>query len=320
VPEVSPPVLWTLTGETQGRYRVTLFKLSASDPTVLLKLWSTSGTSTDNQVTIPAGHIKTGSTYRIRVEVWDDVGRVADEHVTAEKDITYVRDGSPTSPTSFTATPVTNGPGVVCFWERAAAPDYFCLKKDGVEVEPRIVPGDVFISGDDYQFTYYGATPRVNSTYEIEAVTQSGAGAPLIHSDNNPTDPAQTSPVGIWLIDEEDGLKCQILGKEEVDFHVGESANTFEVIGSQALIRITDIIRGYVGSISGTLASASDRNNFIELKGRLKDLRLVVGDLSIPIRLEDLAASPTPIPGDLLYKVNFNFFQSGPPWPVDMDA
>lgn len=314
VPETTPPVSWTLTGATQERYRVTLFRVESSG--ALTQLWTTMATSTDDAVTPASGHIVTGPTYRVRVEVWDDVDRVSDEHLTEEQDFTYVRDGTPDSPTDLTASLVAGSNAVLLTWQRSSMPDYFALRVDDVEVSDRIEPSDVFVSGTTYSMEYWGSTPRVEHTYEVEAVVQSGLGDPYLHSAPNTVVSATTRPVGIWLVDTDDDLAVRIAGDAPAEASIPESGATHIVIGSKRPVRITDAVRGYAGALSGLVLSIAERDDFLTLKERDKQLTLVLGDLVIPIRMEEASAIPTPTPGDVRFEVRFNFFQDGPPWPV----
>jgi hypothetical protein len=317
VPELTPPIVWSLTGETQEAYKLEL--TDVTNPTQVL-LWSSGKIfSTANSHTLPPGYLKTGRTYTVRVTVWDTENRYEGADQALEKTITYVRDGTPTQPSTLTAVPTAGSPEVVLTWTRSATPDYWAVKVDGVEIEDRLEGADYFVSGTTYRISWWVNTPRVTSTYEVEAVTQSSPGQPYLHSDGNPTAQAKSEPIGIWLVDPDDSVSVQILGKDAVETDLGENATTFSPIGSKVQVRITDTVRGYEGSVSG-LIFGQDKTDFLTLKGRArsKQLRLVYGDISIPITMEDAKVAPTPIPveGSMTYTVSFSFFQAGPPWPV----
>lgn len=315
VNDTSPTFTWTLTGETQSAFRVALQRKKTDGS--YEELWSHLEASTENEVALPNGYITTGPTYRVVLDVYDSKNRAFADHVTdMTDDFVYVTAGTPTAPSTLTAVVVDDSPGVLLTWTRASTPDYWCLKVDGVEVLDRIDVGDTFVSGTTYSMEYWSASPRDDHTYEIEAVVSTGGG-PFEHSDANPTVVLATNPVGIWLADATDGLAIQILGREDVPMDISESASTYEVIGSKTPVRITDIVRGYAGSASGTLLGTDARDDFLELKGRLRELHLVFGDLNIPVMMGKASVRPTPHPGDQLYNVGFEFFQTGPPWPVD---
>lgn len=315
VEDTTPTIAWTLTGETQSAYRVTLYRVNTNGS--LTQLWRVHTAGTEDEVSVPNGYIVTGQTYRIVVEVWDEEDRALDDHLTEETDdFTYERDGSPDPVESLTVEADTDAPSVLLTWERSDAPDYWCLVVDGVEVLDRIDVSDTFVSGDEYSFRYWLAAPRQNHTYEVEAVVSTGGG-PFLHSEDNPTGEATVNPIGIWLADPDDNLAVNIFGNDSVDLGIGENATTYFTVGGRSPVRITDSLRGYYGSVSGVVLSAEERDDFLELKSRLTELVLVVGDVTIPVRLEEVSASPTPIPNDVQYLVSFGFFQSGPPWPVE---
>lgn len=311
VDDLTPPVDWTFSG-TQTAYYLVLQRATADG------YWAgvyTSGrvASTDTDLTLPAGLIVTGETYRLTLRVYDDVDRAVTagdaDYVEDVAEFTYARSGGPDPVTALTATPQEESPAVLLEWSRAVQPDYFTLKVDGVEVASRIEPTDVFVSGTSYAMLWWEATPRVESTYEVEAVVDS-AGS-LENSDGNATDAATTEPIGIWLVDPSDDLAVTIYGREPADLAVGESSATLQVLGSRAPVRIYGDVRGYEGSIGGVLLGADVRDDFLELKGRLTPLRLILSDVNILVELEDSAVPPTPIPGEPLYLVDCAVVQVG---------
>lgn len=313
VDDLTPPVTWSLSGRTQEAYSVEVELIAAG---VQVKtLWDTGRvTSTTTSVTVPAGLLVSGKTYRVTLKVWDNLDRQAialdpDYKVTTQ-DFTYSRSGAPAAVTSLTASLVaigSNSPAVVVEWQRSIQPDYFALKLDGVEVEDRIEPVDVFISGTTYRMTFWGATPRVTHTYEVEAVVDSAGH--LQHSDANATDTETTDPDGIWLVDPDDSTAVRIAGQGALDLAIGESGETIPLVSSRAPVRITETVRGYEGQVSGLLIGKTARNTFLALKGRLKRLRFIVSDLNIVVELGPVAAPPTPLDDDRLYSCSFELAQ-----------
>jgi hypothetical protein len=91
---------------------------------------------------------------------------------------------------------------------------------------------------------------------------------------------------------------------------IREVANIFDVVGSRRPVKVTDTIQGYSGTFNGVLLDAEARDAFLELKGRDTDLRLIIGDLNIPVELGEVSG-PMPVPtGDASgYDVGFAFFQ-----------
>jgi hypothetical protein len=309
VEETTPPMAWTFTSRTQTAYAVHLYRVETGGSlTELAKQEKTASTQTEWNV--PAGILRTGDTYRVDVTVWDEIERASMAgdlgYVEASRDFTYVRAGTPSPVTALTATP--DGAKVVLEFTRSTDPDYFAIVVDGDIVLDRVEPADVFVSGDDYTFDYWAASPRVEHTYEVEAVVDSPG--VLEHSDGNATASATTHPIGIWLADAVDSLGVFIAGKEKATMGIGKVAGVFDVIGERAPVTVTDVIQGYRGNFNGVLLDSAARDDFLELYGRLTVLRLIIGDLNIPVELGEVVG-PMPVPtGDQAgYDVGFTFSQ-----------
>lgn len=319
VDDLSPPIAWTFTppaGATQESYTVDVYELSTIGSSGILRTVHNSGklTGAATSYTLPEGIIVSGKPYRAIVRVWDTIDRDAYatdfDYVEAQKDFTYARSGAPVEVLTLTAvqTP-TNGPGVLLTWTRAAQPDYFTLKVNGVEVLPRIDPSDVFVSGTTYTMKWWGAIPRVATTYEVEAVVLSAG--KLQNSDANATASltVQLDGGGVWLVDEYDDTVVRIAGSQGPDLAIGESGQTHFLRGRRDPVRIVDTIRGYEGDVSGLLRSKADRDTFLALKGRTKTLRMIAGDLNIPVVLEEASTGPTHVPHDRVFTVAFGVLQ-----------
>lgn len=318
--DLTPPITWGLSGQTQESYRVTLFEVKSSGK--LVTLWYTAGAGATTSVTVPSNLIVTGKTYRARVEVWDTLNRANNEHQTAEQTFTYSRDGTVTAPSSMTAVAYNDGtrntPVVVVTVVAATQPDYWSVKLNGVEYNSRIVASTTFVSGTTYRFYIWGLQPRVSTTLSVEAVRLS---AGVFKNSTNLDATVRTDFVGIWLADDTQTStlgQMVFIGGVQADTTIGDSGTTYDIIGSRTPIRLTDTIQGYRGSVTGQVLSKTERDTFLALKDLSlnQDLRLVLGDLSIPVRLESVTASPRPEPGDYVFDVSFSFFQTGAPWPL----
>lgn len=309
VEETTPPIIHELTGATQSALETELFRVPASGP--LVSLWHDPRTaSTDVARAVPAGILREDELYRVRRRVWDDVDRAVTpndlDYLEVERDFTYERAVDGPSPVpDLIATP--DGGSVLLEFTRATAPDYFAHRVDGQLVEDRIEVADVFVSGTSYAYRYWKATPRVSEEHEIEAVVND-AGV-LGHSHGNATADAQTNPIGVWLADPTDGLAVFIAGKEKATARIGENAETIYPLGERSPVRITESIRGYEGTWAGIIETGAGRDAYLELKGRLVSLRLIIGDLNIPIMLEEISAIPDK-DADRGYAVAFAFFQT----------
>ena len=319
-PVTAPQVAWTF-GATQTRWQVTLWRVEANGSRTVL--WKALGADATLAQTVPYGLIKTGVSYLVGVSAWDGVSRSNDEHATATQAFTYVRGGGPAPPTGLAAAAYIAGetgasPAVVLTWQRATPPDYWSLRVGGVEVDTTIDVAACSTGGTGYRMVWWGLVPRRTVTVEIEAVVE-GTGA----SGPNPTVSVTPNPVGIWLVDDSSpgatsGDAVQLLGDDAADLAIGETATTYDPVGSQVPVRITDSVRGYEGSVSGYVTTSAARDTFLDVKASAATtpMRLILSDVSIPVWLEAVYARPTPLPLEQQFECGFAFFQVGEPWPV----
>lgn len=312
VDDLTPSIEWTFSG-TQDRVHLQLVEVKANGTTEQ-KYEYTEQQNTATSLTIPRRKkhpiIQTGKDYRVRLKVWDTYDRVGlpndKPYAFAQRDFTYVRDGTPNAVDTLTAT--INGPGVVLTWTRASTPDWFCLRAGGVEVIHRIEPTDTATGNPaEYSMTYWEAIPRKATTYEVEAVEV--IAGHNVHSDGNPTVSKTTNPTGVHLIDDDADEYVRIVGTDDASLSIGESGTTYDLVGVRSPVRITDAIRGYEGSFNGLVKTAAERDTFLDLKGRDKELRVVIANLNFPVYLEEVTVNPTPIPGGEQHEAGMSFFQ-----------
>lgn len=311
---------WSLAGATQEAYRLILHNVTmhpALDPGGTVVQDSGKITSSAQALAVIPGRLNDHDSFQVVIRVWDTADRQGIPGDPAYYEVvssvfTYSRSGVPAAVTALTATvvPTTDGPGVQLDFTRSAAPTWFALKVDGRVVVPRIDPASVFVSGTSYRYTYWGAVPRVAHTFEVEAVVAAGGSGALQHSAGNATASKTTTPTGVWLMDPTDNTAIRFAGTDDPSMAIGESGATFIIAGARAPIRITDQVRGQEGSWAGMLRTKTDRDNFLKLKGRLAPLRLLMGDLNMPIILEEISAAPTALPGDKLFRAGFAFRQT----------
>ncbi len=273
---------------------------------------------TADHFTIPARKkhpiIKTGHDYRLQLFIWDDEDRVGTSrdpaYAFAQIDFTYVRDGTPDPVDTLTAAISTySAAAVLLTWTRAATPDYFAVVANGEEVIDQINPTDVNIAAGQYQMLYWEAEPGESTTYEVEAVEIIGDHNK--HSNGNPTDSLTTNPTGVWLVDDDYDEAVRIQGADTPDFTIGEAGTTYDMVGNRTPVRITDAVRGYEGSFSGVVLTQAARDQLLELKGREKQLRVVIAGLNFPVYLEEVSIAPEATPPNRgMHQVSFSFFQS----------
>lgn len=341
VSETTPPLSFTFTGRTLERAEVLVRRINPLTGKIIEteKRWADLD---DTSVTLPKDILKSGRTYRLVVRAYDTEDRVGTpgdpRYVEATRQFEYVRDGSPDPVDAFavrvneTATEggiTTTPPRVVLLWQREEQPDYFSIRVDGEEVVQRVdpedaivegYPGDVYpgdssdLTGFDedeflYRYEYWGARPHHEHSYEVEAVVNDAG--KLKHSNGNPVIDATMKTIGIWLVDPEDSTTVFIAGTDGADMLIGVNAETLYGIASRRPVRITDTIRGYEGSVGGTGLNRGSRNRLLKLYGRMTELRLILADLNIPVRLEEVTPTPRSEPGAQLTDMSVSFFQSG---------
>jgi hypothetical protein len=303
VEETTPPITHTY-GGTQTQVRRILFELDApgnppgSRSSRSVDSWAVDASTSKN---LSAGLLKQGRSYEIWVYIRDDEDRQAmpgdPDYLLATRAFTFVP-GGPTAPTALTATP--DKAAVKLNVQRASAPDYWAVLKDGEEVADRIDPDDVFVSAGVWEITRWDAIPGTEHEWEVAAVVDN-AGV-LEHSTSNPTDTATTEPETAYLVDPDDDTVVEIWGHESLEpMQIGASGTTHYPIGSRRPVSQIDAIRGYEAGISsGELLTNADRDDFLELKGRQQPLRLIFSDYNLPVELnpEGSSVTPKPIPGE----------------------
>jgi hypothetical protein len=177
-----------------------------------------------------------------------------------------------------------------------------------------IDPNTVLVDDATFSLDFWRAVPRLDQTYEVVAVVDD-AGI-LKHSTDNPVANATVIPAGIWLADENDSLAVCIVGIDSITAPIEESSTVYYPVARQDPVLITDGIRGYEGTVTGQFTEILDttprawRDNLLTLRSRRSPaLRLIFGDLNIPVSIFAIFPIPTPIPEDQVYDTGFSFFQ-----------
>lgn len=318
VEDTNPPIVWELTGATQEQYRVELERYLPDGYVPWRTEWETGWvTSPDTSVQVPRRHhLRSGRTYRARVSVRDDQDRAATPGdrpaYVAERVFTYQRAGGLAPVETLSAT--ADGPKVTLEWTRTETPDEFALRLDGEEVIVEIDPEEVRVDATTYRLDVWLAQPGVQHTYEVEAVVHSETLSWIVseHSGGNATAQLATHPQAAWLVDTDDETLVTIYQSDgrssslEVALH--EISEVHEVLSGD-LVQITDAIGGVRGSVAGELHSAEHRANLEELRERDKTLRLIAGDLNIPVRIRSVTAPIANVPGNSVWDVSFEFFE-----------
>lgn len=334
VDETTPSIVTTMTGRAQEAITYSLFEHPSGR-----HLWSSgyhaaeSASGVAYSEAIPAGLLtKTGQQYRLHVWAYDTVDRESTPgdptQIPVYATFTFVRSATPSPVTSLTV--VDETPGVKLTWNRAAGlghPDFWCLMVDGVRVYDRLDPLDYTLGGDPivYSMVWYGASPRMQHTFEIEAVVNDAG--KLKHSQGNATQNFSPRSSGIWLVDDANPpyasnslpKKVRLLGTDSPDLRIGESSAVFYPVGRRDPVRITDAIRGLEGTVQGTIRSDDPAGtDFLanakwmkhpEQVGRRFRL-LMTGD-SLPVEIGEMSLSPTRRGGELEHAVTVQVAQVG---------
>jgi hypothetical protein len=325
-PDLKPVVTWTFTppalpagvsSTAQKAWRAWLEVQVAG----VWQIFADSGlvTGTDLSWSPPASLGDLAAPYRARVQIADALSREATVSAAALAEatvpFTYAPAAGIVDPTGLTAT-LVDGYAVRLNWSRATRPDHWAIEVDGVLVLDGI---DVTPTGTAYVSTFYGLTPRAAHTIKLHAVELVG-GAYV--ASPGATVAATTYPEGIWLVDPTTGDDVQLAGRDSLEASIGETAAVYDRIGERAPVIVTELVRGYEGSVSGVLVAWNGRDpramkaRLMALRSRAS-LRLVLGDLNLPVAIYNVAANPTPDPAQPSptalprFEAAFSFVQVG---------
>lgn len=249
VTEPTPPISWTLSGRTQVAYEVRLSR--PETPETLI--WSSDRiTSTDTAVTIPPGRITAvGGAYRVAVRLWDDQDRQATPgdpvYVETARVFTFALSNTVDPVDGLTGALDAMRPRIVLDWTDETMPDAYVLLRDGAAVAT-YDPEDLLVSGTSYQLVDLEAPLRRPTTWtvarRVNGVTSSG----------------NTEITGILravttMISDLDGGNEVFFFNPATSARRGEVSEIHNVLGSAPPVLVTQTLRGYEGSISGTLLS-----------------------------------------------------------------
>ena len=318
VDEFTPPIAWTVTGETQKAYRVLIAKAARPHTWIYDSGRVTSATT---EHTLPFrwhGHrvLKDDQDYVVYVRVWDAKDRCGTAYVQASRTFTVAYDATVTPATSLTATQYgTGSPWVVLQWERATTPDEWVIVRDGEVIEKEDVASDLLLSGTTYQFVDRTARPLVAHTYRIRAVVN--------HKTASTNPSATITPVGkgIWIADESGGLQVHMFGDDIENMAYGESSEVHVPIGAESAVKITTGLRGLEGTITGYIRNGPDGRTWDQHKQDLllmkaapsTTYRLAWGDENIPMVLRNVSPFPAAmtLANNVQVKVLITFEQDG---------
>lgn len=176
--------------------------------------------------------------------------------------------------------------------------------------------------GADYRMVYYGARGYTDHTFEVMAiVTDSGVDKT---SKSNPVVTYRPRPVGIWFVDrtfadaDDPATLVQMISdfptpEDSLPAAIGESSTQFYGVGRRSPVTITDNIRGYEDTVKGYVQSQDDLKALERMKSDSvngQHVRLIAGDLNIPVELGKLTIGRVPTEAGL-YPVSVFVTQVG---------
>lgn len=313
VTDNTPPFAWTFTGRTQRAFEV----LISTPERPANYLWR-SGivTSTDNDVTPPIGVItENGKVYRIVLRIYDTEPRRSipgdDIFVEVFRDFTYNLDNTVDPVTNFNGAISAYRPEIVLTFDRATAPDFFVIYRDG-KVVKEVEPSDIFVTDTSYRFVDGQAPPRVDHTWTVAAKVNGKV------SNGNPTVTGKIRPV-TTVLSEPDNDRMIFLLNPNVSAERAEESEIHYILGDAPPVLITQSHRGYEGKITGVLASDSIPNEtaagqlanleyFKDNPGML--LKLIWIDKVLQVVVRNVTDTPVSYAdGTIDYLVSFEFFQ-----------
>lgn len=318
ITEPTPPITWTF-GGTQTAWQVYVTPANATS-SILYNTGKVAGTALAH--TLPDGVLKDDSSYTLFLRVWDNVSREATPGdtawVEASRNFTYSYDAATAAVTSLAATDLTPVPGVTLTWSRSTAPDSFAIRRDGKIIASNLLPGTLSTGGTNYAYTDRAADPRKAVTWRVDAIVNGKT------SNASPTVTKTLNPIGTWLQDPSRGIAVRLLGREPGTWAMGETAATYNPIGGTKGVRVTQSLRGFEGSVQGTIMAgagisstvAQQVTDFLALKataGRIYLLTPTGSDFTITVVCGNMVAAPVPSPA-MQRAVSFDFWATEAPF------
>ena len=322
VSEWTPPLSWSLTGETQVAWRLRI--VPDDDPaTELYDTGWTKGTATS--WTLPKAIIEDDQFYRVIVRIRDSKDREATPgdpaYTEASRTFQFREDATPAPVTGLTAGTLLPRPWVQLDFSRSTMPDAFNIVEvvDGVNkpYDSGLDPNDLFVSGTAYRYVIKDSRPGRNHTWKVQAVVN-GKSSP------SPTVTLKTQIRGLWLIDHERDIEVYMAspGRDIGEWTMGEDSTVMFPLGSERGVVITQALRGYEPNVTGTIVDGEAGKTLDAWEDALLRIRNKPGQIltlsqagdSIRGVAHNISISPTPnTPTEK--RVTFGFVQRTAPRP-----
>ena len=303
--DTTPPILWNATGQMSWQVVVTDSKgAKVADSGRIV--------GSDDEWTPPKAVGTDGGSATAEVRVWDAVDRVATAGDTTYSSTTqkFTLTGTATVTPANTVTAANDGftPAVTIKATRNNVPDSWRVYRDGTEIVKDLE--------SPLTYTDWGAAPNHPHTYQAFPVTNGKRAAVSPAAKLTPT------CHGIWLIDPVSPTdRAVIWGMDPGEFNAVELAVIHQPIAGPPVRRVA-YRPPLSGSLSGDLVDVpgypADTQIAVlyDFKGDDRDLRLVVGDRNLRVRIGDLTIAPIPESGRERHSiVSFSWWEQGAtPW------
>ncbi|WP_166139617.1 DNRLRE domain-containing protein [Nocardioides ochotonae] len=312
--ETTPPIVWE-PHDGQVRYQV-IVRDEGGD-----KVYDSGEIPSDDVVHNIRTPLSDDQTYRVVVRVWDARLRVetpgAPAHASSPAVSFAVQvDDTIPAPTDLTCAPPYRGaPYVELRWTRPDTPDNWTIYRDGRALAVEVLPEET-IQDDGATFVWrdYSAQPHTAHRYYVRPNVNNRLG------NRSAVVTTTMGTEGLWLVNTETGASVCLFGDDDGSWSMPEESSVYTPVGGSRPIRIVSAMRGLEGNLSGDLMDGFGRTcaewqaDLMAIKGDpTAVLRLVAGDVNIPVLVGNIAMSPSPKSraGQSLMSVTFDFWQTG---------
>jgi hypothetical protein len=315
--DTTPPVMWTFSG-TQQSWRVLITNAKG-------QVMADSGqiVGTVQAWTPPKAVASEGATATVEVRVWDGVDRATttSDPPYANSLLTFTIQGVGSVAPATSVQAVTDGfsPAVTVTSTRATQPDSWQVWRADGTGAPTLLSG---ATGLPHPLNYQDWTADMNKPHTYYAVPyingtgrgQVGGVAPKVTVVPRCT--------GIWLLDPADpATRAVIWGDDAGDWDASELAVIHQPIAGPPIRRVAyrpPLSGSVTGELLDVLGTTADNQitALYDFKGDSRDLRLILGDRNLLVRIGDLLVAALPDSDlDRHSAVSFSWWQQGAtPW------
>lgn len=322
----SPPISWTISGETQAAYRVII--RSAEDFPEHLQneypemVWDSGVVASSDTAISPPDDIRLAINhlYEVEVRVWDGHPRTTSggtaSYASDTRTFTYELSAGVPAISNLTAVSLEPRPFIKLMWSHAETPDEYVILRNDIVVGRFAGPDlETDVEGK-YEFVDVTAAPGREHTWIVRAVVNGET------SGTNPWATGKPSVGGVWLSDPENDVYVVLMEPAVEGVLTDEGATHYPLRGKYG-VRITSSLRGYAGAASGELLQTSMTGDltgtdlyeqFLRVREAYTGRRMILSlnDLSFPVVPFNLTAWTTKAPGedgDFVYGAKFEFLE-----------